>query len=31
MHENGKLYWGDEERIKRNEKIRKIFEKKEVK
>lgn len=31
MIDKGKLYWGDEERIKRNEKIRKKFEKMEVK
>jgi len=31
MNGKSKLYWADEERIKRNEKIRKKYEKKEVK
>jgi len=31
MNQKDKLYWGDKERIKRNEEIRKIYEKKEVK
>ena len=31
MNQKDKLYWGDQERIKRNEEIRKKYEKKEVK
>ena len=31
MDKKNELYWGDQERIKRNEAIRKLYEKKKVK
>jgi hypothetical protein len=31
MDKENELYWGDQERIKRNEEIRKLYQKKKVK